>query len=1010
MTLSQPIGAVMVAGGGIAGIQAALDLANSGYKVYLVEQDAAIGGVMAMLDKTFPTNDCAMCIMSPKLVEVGRHPNIDILTMTDIQAIDGVKGDFSVTLRRRPRYVDPDKCIACGLCAEKCPKKVSDSFNQGLIMRKAAYVLYPQAVPLKYLIDADNCIYLQKGKCGVCANVCPAGAVRLNDREATQTLTVGAVILAPGFQPFNPTGQDHLSYGAHPDVMTSLEFERILSASGPFGGHLMRPSDRREPRRIAWLQCIGSRDQNRCDHFYCSAVCCMYAIKQAIIAKEHADHPLDCSIFFMDMRTHGKGFEDCYNEARHKHGVRFVRSRVHTVVPDQQSRQLALRYADESGHIQEEHFDLVILSVGLQTAVEQRRWACSLGIALGEGGFCRIDDFAPTAASRDGIYVCGAFAGPKDIPQSVIEAGSAALCAGADLSEARNSLTVHGALPPERDMRGEPPRVGVFVCHCGINIGGVVDVPAVRHYAATLQEVAYVADNLYSCSQDTQNIITAKIRAENLNRIVVAACSPKTHEPLFQETLAAAGLNKYLLEFVNIRNQNSWVHMQDPARATAKAKDLVRMAVAKALRLAPLKEEKLEIAPKAMIIGGGVSGMAAALAFSRQGFPAVIVERDGALGGQARHLFRTAKGDNVQDRLAQIIRQVADDPRITVHLNSELYRVEGFVGNFKSILTAGGRQTVVEHGVTVIASGARELQPQEYLFGQDPRVMTGLELDRRLREDDAAVAQARTAVFIQCVGSREPERPYCSRICCTHAVVSALHLKECNPDMQVFILYRDIRTYGERESLYQQARQKGVIFLRYDRERKPVVNATAEALEITVEDHVLRRPVTLRADLLTLAAAIVPYRDETLAQFFKVPMNADGFFVEAHVKLNPCAFATDGVFLCGLAHYPKPIDEAIAQAQAAASAATVLLSRKTILTSGTTAQVDPRLCAGCGVCVALCPYNAPALKGDGPFAGKAEVNPALCKGCGLCVASCRSGALRLLGFDDAQIMAMIEAA
>jgi heterodisulfide reductase subunit A len=565
-------------------------------------------------------------------------------------------------------------------------------------------------------------------------------------------------------------------------------------------------------------------------------------------------------------------------------------------------------------------------------------------------------------------------------------------------------------VPSERDVRGEPPRVGVFICHCGINIGGVVDVPAVRDFARTLPNVAYVADNMYSCSQDTQNVISAKIEEQRLNRIVVAACSPKTHEPLFQETLTTAGLNKYLLEFVNIRNQDSWVHMQAPELATAKAKDLVRMAVAKVLRLSPLKEELLTIAQRAMVVGGGVSGMAAALALSRQGYPTVIVERDSALGGQARHLYKTAKGDAIEARLGRLIEQVQADPCISVLLNARLRNVEGFVGNFKSTVATGDTESTIDHGVTVIASGAQESLPTEYLFGQDERVITGLELDRRLKTGDRRLAQARTAVFIQCVGSREPERPYCSRICCTHSILAALHLKELNPEMEVFVLYRDIRTYGEREALYRRAREKGVIFILYDLDRKPRVIATPESLEISIEDHVLHRPLVIPADLLTLASAIVPYRDEQLAQFFKVPMNADGFFVEAHVKLNPCAFATDGVFLCGLAHYPKPIDESIAQAQAAASAATVLLAQQTIRTSGTTALADARVCAGCGVCVSLCPYNAPSLKTQGPMAGKAEINPALCKGCGLCVASCRSGALQLQGFDDGQIMAMIEAA
>jgi heterodisulfide reductase subunit A2 len=1002
-------GAVLVVGGGIAGIQASLDLADTGFKVYLVERDAAIGGAMAMLDKTFPTNDCSMCIMSPKLVEVGRHPNIEILTLAEIQSFSGTGGDFNVSVLQHPRYIDMNKCIACGMCAEKCPKKVTDIYNQGLSKRKAAYVLYPQAVPLKYLIDEKNCIYfIKKGKCGACAKVCPADAVNLDDKEKILDLKVGAVILAPGFQPFDPSRQDNLSYDAHPDIMTSLEFERILSASGPTSGHLSCRSTQNEPKKIAWLQCVGSRDQNKCNNFYCSSVCCMYAIKQAIIAKEHSNNPLECAIFFMDMRTHGKGFEDCYNEARNKHGIRFVRSRIHTVLPAGQTGDLVLRYVDDSGKIVNEHFDMVILSIGLQNSQDLKNLAMGMDLNLTEGGFCQVDEFNPTATNRDGIYVCGAFAGPKDIPQSVIEAGSAALCAGADLAAERNSLTFHAESPIERDIRGESPRIGVFVCHCGINISGTVDVSAVRDYAATLPNVVYVSDNLYSCSQDSQNIISDKIREENLNRIVVAACSPKTHEPLFQETLSAAGLNKYLLEFVNIRNQDSWVHMGQPELATLKAKDLVRMAVAKALYLQPLEEEKLTIAPRALIVGGGISGMAAARAISRQGFPVAVIERDKQLGGQARHLYRTAGGKDIQQRVNNLIDEVFEDRDITVYLNAKLEKVEGFVGNFRSTVKFAEQTLTIDHGVTVLASGAREFQPDEYLFGKDHRVVTSLELDHRLKEKDPGLMKLHRAVFIQCVGSREPERPYCSRICCTHSVAAALHLKETNPSIDVFILYRDIRTCGEREALYKKAREKGVMFIRYDLAHKPRVTSTENALEIEVLDHILQRPMVIETDLLTLASAVIPYRDEQLAQFFKVPMNADGFFVEAHVKLNPSAFATDGVFLCGLAHYPKPIDEAIAQAQAAASAATVLLSRQTIHTSGTTACVDPLMCTACGVCVAICPYNAPGFLSDGPMAGLTKINSALCKGCGLCVASCRSGALQLHGFNDAQIMAMID--
>ncbi|SHJ42731.1 heterodisulfide reductase subunit A [Desulfatibacillum alkenivorans DSM 16219] len=1001
------VGSVMVVGGGIAGIQASLDLAQSGYKVYMVEKTASIGGVMAMLDKTFPTNDCSMCIMSPKLVEVGRHPNIELITLAEIQGIEGAKGDFTVNIRQAPRYVDTEKCIACGQCAAKCPKKVTDEYNQGLIKRKAIYVPYPQAVPLKFAIDPEQCLKLTKDKCGNCERVCPAGAILYDDKEKILDIHVGSVILAPGFSAFDPKGIDAYAMHQSRNVMTSLEFERILSASGPTGGHLVRPSDSKEPLRIAWLQCVGSRDINRCGNSYCSSVCCMYAIKQAIIAKEHAPYELDCSVFYMDMRTHGKGFEDCYNEARDKHGVDFKRARVHTIDPNAETGDLNLRYVDEDGNVLNDEYDLVVLSVGLEISDPLRELAGKMGVELTPGGFGLVDSFSPVASNVDGIYLCGAFAGPKDIPQSVVEAGSAALMAGSALTASRDTLTVKTEMPPEVNIKGEPPRVGVFVCQCGINIGGVVDVPAVRDYAATLPYVEFSDDNLYSCSQDTQDAMTKLIKEKGLNRIVVAACSPKTHEPLFQETLSAAGLNKYLFEFVNIRNQDSWVHKDDPKKATEKAKDLLRMAVAKVALLSPLEESQLLINQHAMVIGGGISGIAAAQALSAQGYETSIVERDSSLGGQARSLFKTAKHEDIQEKLGRMIQEVEDDPNITVHLNAELADVTGFVGAFQSTVKNDQGEYVLDHGVTIVATGAYELEPTEYLYGQDPRILTGQEMDRKMIENDAVVKNAETAVFIQCVGSREPSRPYCSRLCCTHSVLSALHLKEMNPDMQVYVLYRDIRTYGERENLYKEAREKGVIFIRYSVDDKPKVSAGDSSLTIEVRDPIAGLPLAIKADLLTLASAVVPYNDERLAQQFKLPLNDQGFFVEAHVKLAPSSFATDGVFLCGLAHYPKPIDEAVAQAQAAASAAVTLLSRKSINTSANVAKVDPRFCSSCMVCVSTCPYSAPSMVKEGPNAGKAEINPVLCKGCGQCVASCRSGALHLQGFDTDQILAQI---
>jgi heterodisulfide reductase subunit A len=709
----------------------------------------------------------------------------------------------------------------------------------------------------------------------------------------------------------------------------------------------------------------------------------------------------------MDMRTHGKDFERFYDNAREKQGIRFLRSRIHTIDPEGDSGELSVRYVTESGKLESETFDMIVLSVGLQTPSETAELARRLGLEMTDGNFCKTDTFDPVATSQEGIYVCGAFQGPKDIPQSVVDASAAAAAAGEILSPARDTETKTPEVIPETNVTNERPRVGVFVCRCGINIAGVVDVPAVAEYAKTLPYVEYTSDNLYSCSQDTQETLSQIIKQKNLNRVVVAACTPKTHEPLFQETLTNAGLNKYLFEMANIRNQDSWVHKNNPDLATKKAKDLVRMAVSKVTLMEPLKETELEVNQTAMVIGGGIAGMASAKSLANQGYETHIIEHSAQLGGQALNLCQTVTGEDIQKKLSALIKEVQRNKKIHIHLDTTISKVEGFVGNFETTLSSNSKTERLEHGVAVIATGASPLKPAEYSYGEDPRILTSLELDRKFLDKDPALKKINTAVFIQCVGSREPERPYCSRVCCTHSIDNALQLKKLNPDMNVFVLYRDIRTYSEREYIYKEAREVGVIFIRYSLENKPEVNLKDGRLLVKTTDPILGRPVEIETDLITLATAIVPNRDDQLANFFKVSLNDDGFFVERHAKLGPSEFATDGVFLCGLAHYPKPIDESVAQGRAAASRAITLLAQKTIHTSGNIAETDPLLCSQCGVCVSVCPYSAPSFAEEGPFAGRAQINPVLCKGCGLCVASCRSGAIHLKGFDNDQIFAQI---
>ncbi len=1471
MTKSNKVGSVMVVGAGIAGIQASLDLADSGFLVYLVEKKSAIGGVMAQLDKTFPTNDCSMCIISPKLVECGRHLNIDLITLAEIKEISGEPGNFKVKLLERPRFVDLDKCTACGECAKACPIDIPNLFDEGLRERQAAYKLYPQAMPSAFAIekrgtapckstcpahvsvqgyialinkgkyrealelfkeahpfpaicgrvchhpceqictrgDADEplaiqylhrfiadldlesdspyvpeikekrderiaiigsgpaglaasyflamegyevtvfeklpvaggmmavgipeyrlprdvlaaeikiienmgvqiktgitfgkditikslkeegykaiflaiglhvsralniegedlpgvlkgvdflrdaalkkeiklgekvvvigggnvaidvaltakrlgardvsmvCLekrdempaweyeieealeegvkivnsygpkrFLEEGgnlsgiefkkctavfdhkgafnpsydesdlmsmeadnvivaigqaadlsfsdsegieitskggiaadpvtletsvpgvfaggdvfygpksvveavacgkevaesihryingldlkvdrqknwayekppvdevvpakrvamkklpvedrqgnfkevnlgltedearkeaerclKCGICSEcyqcvkACLAGAIDHAMVPRERTLEVGAILLAPGFTPFDPSLYDTYNYTRHPNVVTSMEFERILSASGPFEGHLVRPSDHKEPEKIAWLQCVGSRDINRCDHAYCSAVCCMYAIKEAVIAKEHSEKELDTTIFFMDMRTYGKDFEKYYERAEKESGVRFVRSRIHSVEPVEDGN-LKIAYATESGEIHEEVFDMVVLSVGLAPNKDIAELAETLGIELNEHQYAQTGSFEPVSTNKEGIYICGVFQGPKDIPQSVMEASAAAAASERILSDARHTLTRSKELPPEKDVSQEEPRIGVFVCNCGINIGGIADVAAVREYAKTLPNVVHVEDNLFTCSQDTQDKMKEVIKEKNINRVVVASCSPRTHEPLFQETIRDAGLNKYLFEMANIRDQNTWVHMDDPEKATEKAKDLVRMAVAKAALIEPLHQFTLDVKRSALIIGGGVAGMEAALGIADQGYNAYLVEKTGELGGVARRLRSTWKGEPVSPFLEELIKKVSEHPNIKVYLNSEVKNTTGIVGNFVTTLTStngNAADTVIEHGTTILATGGTEYKPTEYLYGEHPKVLTHLDLDEAIMKDEPSIKQAKSAVFIQCVGSRIPERPYCSRTCCTHSLESALKLKELNPEMEIYVLYRDMRSYGFREDLYRKAREKGVIFVRYDLESPPELSIDGDNnLALLVKDHVLARSLKISPDIVILATAIIPNENKELFEMFKVPTNDEGFLIEAHMKLRPVDFASEGLFMAGLAHYPKPIDESIAQAEAAVARAVTILSQKGILVGGVVAKVNPERCAVCLTCVRTCPYGAPSIGEE----GHAVIDPAECRGCGACVAECPGKAITLQHFTDEQIIAKTDA-
>jgi len=1467
---NEKIGSVMVVGSGIAGIQASLDLANSGLKVYLVEKDISIGGVMAQLDKTFPTNDCSACILSPKLVEVGRHPNVEILTRRTVNAVDGEAGKFTVRMTKAPRFIDLDKCTGCGDCAKVCPINVPSDFNEGLSERQATYRKFPQAIPSGFAIDKlgtspckaacpthisvqgyvaliaagkykealalikkDNpfpivcgrvcnhpcesacmrgkvedpidimhlkrfvadldlkdetrfipekkeskgkkiavvgagpagltCAYylaaegydvevfeslpvaggwlavgipeyrlpkdvlraeikviedlgvkihlnkaigkdipfdkLQKeydaifigcgtvnssklnipgeemqgvihgvdylkrvnlgekvflgdkvavvgggnvamdavrtairtgskdvfilyrrsraempaspeeieealeegikmeflvapkrvvgengkvtgvectrmelgepdasgrrrpveikgsefivpcdalipaigqeadldfvpkesgiavnkwknfdvdpvtfasnvpgvfaggdvvtgpqtvvkavyaGKeaavsidrylkgedvaagrakdwtkgladkadvsqvtkvsrvkyphmkpedrrtnfrevgigfteeeavaeakrclaCGICSecyqcvDACIAGAINHDDTFEEETIEVGAVIAAPGFEVFNARLRGEYGYGIYQNVVTSIQFERILSASGPYFGHVQRISDGREPHKIAFIQCVGSRDTS-CGNSWCSSVCCMYATKEAIIGKEHAKG-LEPTIFFMDIRAHGKDFDRFVNRAKDEYGIRYIRSMPSTIKELQQSKNLLLKYVQEDGSLIEEEFDMVVLSVGLCPPSEAAELAKALGIELEEHGFCKTALENPVETSRPGIFVCGAFGGPKDIPETVMEASGAAARASGILASRRGTMIAEEEVPLESDLRGLGPRTGVFVCHCGINIGGVVKVPEVVEYCKTLPNVVFATDNLFTCSQDTAVKMGEVIKEQNLTRVVVASCSPRTHEGLFQENCEKAGLNRYLFEMANIRDQNSWVHMHEPDAATEKAKDLVRMAVAKAQFLKPLKPGQLTVNHAALIIGGGLAGITAALSLADQGFESYIVEKEPVLGGNYRKLYYTLEGLDTRKHLKELLEKVQASKLIHAYAGAAITKIEGFIGNYKTTITTRDGDEQFEHGVVIVATGGYELETTEYLHGQSPQVVTQRELEKLIAEKDDKALQAGSVTMIQCVGSRIPERPYCSRYCCSEAMKNALKLKEMDPAREVTVIYRDIRTFGLKEDYYKKARELNVRFIRYDEERKPEVIQQGDKLSIRVFDPIMNGPVEFKTDLLALSVGTVPNPENVaIGNMLKVPTNQDGFFLEAHVKLRPVDFATDGVFMCGMAHAPKLSEDAIVQANAAVSRAGTILTKDFIEAEGKTAFVNKERCSACGLCEENCPFGAIRVN---VVEGCAEVNAILCKGCGVCTASCRMNAVDLNGFTNEEELEQI---
>ena len=1005
-------GDVLVVGAGISGMQSALLLAEAGRRVFLLDSAPGIGGAMHLLDLTFPTNSCGLCLMLPgraaycPTIECDLHRNIRILPYAEVLAVEGEPGNLTAQVRSKPRYVDVEKCTNCGLCAEVCPVERPDRYEGRLKPGKAIYAPPSRAIPSAYVVDMDYCT-----RCGRCVEVCPTGAIDLAMEGETFALEVGAIILSPGFEPFDASLKGEYGFGHYDNVLTSLQFERMVSFSGSTGGRIVRPSDGKPPRRIAFIQCVGSRDDS-IGRGYCSSVCCMYTAKQVEVAKK-LQPDLDVTVFFMDIRAHGKDFDEYFDAVESLSGVRYRRCMVSAVHQHQTTRDLRLGYVAEDGSFQEEDFDLVVLAVGFEPGAGTRELGASLGVELNRYGFGVTSTFAPTESSRPGVVISGAFREPKDIPETVVEASAAA-------AQAARLLGTPGAPAPVRqpdevrDVALDWPRVGVFLCDCRGEVGGVVDLAAVAEQVEGLQDVVLVRTLDNACLASGREQIGAAIAEYELNRVVLAGCAARQYEAAFTKMMRGAGLDEGLLERVNLRGEVAWVHGDgDGAVATAKARELVAAGVASArLRKALPAAAPWRVTPRALVIGGGLAGLTAATSLAEMGFEVDVVERSAELGGQLRELRFVLGGlsngdlvwDDPQPFLDRLVEQAEGDERIHIYREAQVAEVSGLVGRFHTrVRLADGGEEVLHHGAIIVATGGHEVTPTEYLYGQDERVLTQREFEQRL----AAGAELPSAVvMIQCVGSREPGRPYCSRICCTKAVTNALKVKEAHPEVNVFVLYREMRTYGFREDYYREARRRGVVFLRYELDAKPQVEADGEGLTVRVREPITGEEVALRAGLVVLSTGIDPNESQDVAEMLGVPLDKNGFFREEYPKMRPLDFTRRGIFVCGLAHSPRSSDETIVQAQGAAMRAAEVLSKPALEVRATVATVNIKRCSACGVCVEVCPFGARVLE---PGATYAQVIEVLCQGCGACVAACPNKASGQRVIDVGQVYGMLDA-
>jgi len=998
-------GSVLVVGAGIAGMQSALLLAEMGRKVFLLEQGPAIGGYFPLLDKTFPTNSCGVCFMSPTppafcpIYECHLHDGIELLPYSEVSKVEGEGGNFSVSIVRKPRFVDAKRCTLCEACIKVCPVEMEREFGGGLEKRKAIYLPYPQAIPHSLVIDSKTCI-----RCGECVKVCSPGAIDLDMKEEQEKIEVGAIILGFGFEPFWAQRKGEYGFGRYANVLTSIQFERMLSTSSPTQGLPIRLSDGKKMERIAFIQCVGSRDPS-CGQDHCSTICCMYATKQAMIAEDRSPE-LEVNFFYMDIRPMGKDYERYYERAKNEYGIEYKRCAISTIKELPVTKNLRITYVKEDGTFEEKDFDAVVLSVGFTPPQTIKGLAERMGLQLNRQGFCQTDEFNPAQTSVKGIFVGGAFRSPRDIPESVVEGSSAAAAAASFLSPYAYIHPVK-EYPAEGALSEEIPKVGVFLCHCGEELKKYLSISHLMDEAKRTREVVHIEEVGLACLPEDLDLIKRRIGEHGLNRIVVAGCSHREIRKAMEEMAKGMGFNPYLIEYANLREQCAFVHKDYPELATEKARALIQMAIERARRAQPIRKGRQKVEKKALVVGGGLSGMTASVRLAEQGYEVQLIEKKKELGGNLKESFYTLRGSNPQALLQNLIKQVENNGLIHLYSEAEVLGCEKTNRHYRTKIRHQNEEKILDHGALILATGGEEVTPKGYLYGEDHRVMTQRQLEKMIHLNDESLKHIHSVVMIQCVGSRDEEHPYCSRICCSHAVKNALKLKERNRGVNVYVLYRDVRTYGFYETYYHDARGKGVIFIRYDLENRPEVALRNGSLQVSLYDPAMNDRIALPADRVVLSTGIEPNDHRELARIFDVESNPDGFFMEANPKSAPLDSVDRGKFFCGLCHSPNFIEDSISQGNAAAARAATILAKEAVEEKAYLAYVIKRLCCGCGLCVTVCPYGARVMNEE---EGKAEVIGALCQGCGSCIVACRNAASQQRNFEKEMNMAVLDAA